>query len=483
MTAMQRTGTGSRKTIWHFLSILIGVFFSLVVFALCFYVFWSVIDGPVVVFNETEVAVGVGTEYDPMSVIGEVRGIPQSHISMDSSELDLSVPGDYSVVFHVDTFPISRGTLERYHLGFLSPADRVETLTVHVVDSAAPVITAVNGPLSVMRGDTVRAEDLILSAEDETDVAISFDDGSTEIKCDEDGSKTVTVVVEDLGGNRSEAQIVIEVEGPDETAPVIEGADDVILQVGENFDPMEGVSAVDDRDGDVAVEIVSGTAPEMTHAGSSSIVYRAVDQTGNETKVTRNAAVYDQVAGEGALRFGLLWNSTGVAGQPYLVAVNRVRNIVTVFTTGADGNYNVPVQSFVCSVGTATPDGAYTTQERYRWHDLWENSFGQYAIRITGHILFHSVPYTTSEDPSTLEYEEYNKLGTSASLGCVRLCVADCKWLYDNCPVGFPCVIYDDDLSSGPLGKPLPIHIDVNDKDKRGWDPTDPDPANPWNAS
>ena len=32
------------------------------------------------------------------------------------------------------------------------------------------------------------------------------------------------------------------------------------------------------------------------------------------------------------------------------------------------------------------------------------------------------------------------------------------------------------------MGKPGTIYTDPNDEAKRGWDPTDPDPANPWDA-
>ena len=63
----------------------------------------------------------------------------------------------------------------------------------------------------------------------------------------------------------------------------------------------------------------------------------------------------------------------------------------------------------------------------------------------------------------------------------MRLCVADEKWLYDNCPEGFPCCIYDEATSPGPLGKPQGIIIDTADA-RRGWDPTDPNPDNPWNS-
>ena len=35
----------------------------------------------------------------------------------------------------------------------------------------------------------------------------------------------------------------------------------------------------------------------------------------------------------------------------------------------------------------------------------------------------------------------------------------------------------------GPMGKPGTIYTDPTDESKRGWDPTDPDSANPWDAA
>ncbi len=68
--------------------------------------------------------------------------------------------------------------------------------------------------------------------------------------------------------------------------------------------------------------------------------------------------------------------------------------------------------------------------------------YGQYCSRITGGVLFHSVFYSTT-NPGTLAYNSYNRLGTTASHGCVRLNVADAKWIYDNCPSGTLVNIYD----------------------------------------
>ena len=74
--------------------------------------------------------------------------------------------------------------------------------------------------------------------------------------------------------------------------------------------------------------------------------------------------------------------------------------------------------------------------------------------------------------------DRYNQLGTVCSHGCVRLTVADAKWIYDNCPLGTTVSIYN--ASSLPVPKPSAPWLDISSPN-RGWDPTDPDPANPWN--
>lgn len=168
------------------------------------------------------------------------------------------------------------------------------------------------------------------------------------------------------------------------------------------------------------------------------------------------------------------------SSMPYLINVNRKQNIVVIYKNDGNGNFNEPVKAMVCSVGLTgeTPKGTFKTSDKYTWRLLEGNVYGQYATRITGHILFHSVPYAEKSKDS-LKYAAYNKLGKAASAGCIRLSVIDAKWIYDNCPKGTTVVIYDSS-DEEPLEKPTPIKIDTSDK-RRGWDPTDPDPNNPWN--
>ncbi len=163
---------------------------------------------------------------------------------------------------------------------------------------------------------------------------------------------------------------------------------------------------------------------------------------------------------------------------PYYVTVNLTDNIVTVYEKDETGEYTVPKKAFLCSVGESTPEGSFQTIEKYDWRYLFGDVWGQYATRITGHYLFHSVPYF-EKDKSTLEYEEYNKLGTTASMGCIRLTVKDAKWIYDNCPVGTTVEMYRGDVKE-PMQPAAVKKINVEDEARRGWDPTDPDSANLW---
>lgn len=177
-----------------------------------------------------------------------------------------------------------------------------------------------------------------------------------------------------------------------------------------------------------------------------------------------------------------LENAPESNGRPYYIRVNRQENVVTVYGLDETGHYAIPVKAMVCSVGlnNNTVVGTFTTSDRYAWHMLVGNVYGQYSYRIYQSFMFHSVPYF-SENKGDIETLEYNKLGEAASLGCVRLALKDCKWIYDNCPRGTLVTIYDDD-NPGPLGKPIPETIDVNSP-YAGWDPTDPDPENPWGGA
>lgn len=164
------------------------------------------------------------------------------------------------------------------------------------------------------------------------------------------------------------------------------------------------------------------------------------------------------------------------AASPYLIKINKQQCVVTIYKQDKKGKYTKPVKAMLCSPGSATPLGSFPLKEKIRWHTLDGPCYGQYCSRINGGVLFHSVWYYQPK-PNTLSCAQFNNLGSRVSHGCVRLCVRDAKWVYDNCPSGTTVVIYNS-KNPGPLGKPKSIKL----SGYTGWDPTDvTNPDNPWN--
>ncbi len=168
------------------------------------------------------------------------------------------------------------------------------------------------------------------------------------------------------------------------------------------------------------------------------------------------------------------------AADKYYIKVNYGAQVVTVYKKDSNGKYTVPVKAMVCSTGRYTPtSGTYRTLGKGNWWPLMGDVYGQYSTWICGDILFHSVPYLKSGDKSSLEYWAYDQLGQRVSMGCVRLTVADARWIYNNCPVGTQVEFYSSS-NPGPLGKPSTKKISSAPSYVRGWDPTEPDSRNPW---
>lgn len=280
----------------------------------------------------------------------------------------------------------------------------------------------------------------------------------------------------------------------------------VIVVVTSNKKQEEPTTTTTEAPTTVSTTAESTTEEESTEEESSTTTTEKDNKTSSKkssttTKKNSNTKDTASVSSDGVVKFSV--TSTYAANHKYCIAVNTKKNRVTIYGKDENGNFTKPVECFICSCGKekcncevekyqkknnsegyhshATPKGVFKTGQRprQRWLKMVDNSYGQYTTNINGgSIWFHSVCYT-GKDKSKLETEEFNKLGTQASLGCVRLCVRDAKWIYEEVSSGTLVFIYSNSVA-GPISptKSVP-KIDLNSKNK-GWDPTDPDKANPW---
>ena len=128
----------------------------------------------------------------------------------------------------------------------------------------------------------------------------------------------------------------------------------------------------------------------------------------------------------------------------YLLKIDTEKQLVTAYGW-EDGEYTKAVREMVCSTGlddTPTPAGTYkATGPVARWcyfptYDCW----AQYAFRIKGGVLFHSVLYQQPKESTLLE-GSVMKLGRKSSHGCVRLSVEDAQWIFENCTAGTTVIV------------------------------------------
>ena len=125
-----------------------------------------------------------------------------------------------------------------------------------------------------------------------------------------------------------------------------------------------------------------------------------------------------------------------------------------------------------------TPIGTYSicsngTASKYSVKPMHEPNgstvYARWASHIVGNVYFHSIA-VGSNSHYALRAKDYNKLGSPASAGCVRMTVADAKWIYDHAAVGTKVKISVGKSSKpGPLGKNKAIKISSSIK----YDPTD----------
>ena len=155
----------------------------------------------------------------------------------------------------------------------------------------------------------------------------------------------------------------------------------------------------------------------------------------------------------------------------YYIVVYTGSQSVVVYGKDSTGAYSKIIKKFTCSTGnkksSPTRKGVYAVRTKYKWKELMGGVYGQYSCGISPDYLFHSVPYA-AKDPSTLYDASYNNLGRAVSHGCIRLCVRDAKWIYDNVPIGTQVNVV---WTSGPAGMGVPKR--KSGAKYSGWDPSD----------
>ena len=134
---------------------------------------------------------------------------------------------------------------------------------------------------------------------------------------------------------------------------------------------------------------------------------------------------------------------------PYYVEVDVVNQLIKIFGLDENKEHTKLEKVFWCSTGTpgypSKPGDYILTGRRSRWAHFpnWGGGTAAWWLRIDREIAFHSIIYA-NYDLKRPNMNSVRKLGSVASHGCIRLTLADAKWMYDNIGAGTLVRIYDD---------------------------------------
>lgn len=211
-----------------------------------------------------------------VSAFDNLDGNISSKVEVDSSAVDLTTPGTYTVTYTVTD---------------LSGNTATTSITVTVVDRTAPVISGVAG-MTYVFGDPAPNYLAGVTATDNVDGDVTADIvvDSSAVDLTTPGLYAVTYQVEDASGNESPvAQAFIQVkefgDDADLVPPTISGQTNFTYTIGVSTAPdyLAGVTAADTVDGDVTASLaVDDSAVDLTTPGVYIVTYTAQDSFNNE---------------------------------------------------------------------------------------------------------------------------------------------------------------------------------------------------------
>jgi len=174
----------------------------------------------------------------------------------------------------------------------------VQTFEIVVEDTIKPKVQLKKVEWHIQLGETIKASDLIKEIQDFSATTVYFYDEEKQEKYESKsyslvGSYVERIIVEDSHHNQSASLRVKIVVETNKVPPKLNGVDPLVIGVGEDYDLLAGVSAIDDIEGDITDRmIVEGTVNNFV-VGEYKVVYMVSDSVGNTTKRIRKVTVVE----------------------------------------------------------------------------------------------------------------------------------------------------------------------------------------------
>ena len=220
-----------------------------------------------------EIDAECGTEFTEPGVKATVKDEDISNLIETSGSVDTSKLGQYEIEYKV-----------KYKKRKVS-----KRRIVNVVDHTGPVIT-LNGDAKVVVPSSIdEYQEPGATAVDASDGDVSSNI-NTKMEQVNDYTWKVVYTVKDSHDNESTAEREVCLQDTEAPQITLNGDADITIKEQEKYEDA-GVTAVDDRDGDITNQVVKEGYVDVYRAGTYTLTYTATDSSGNTAQATRNVTV------------------------------------------------------------------------------------------------------------------------------------------------------------------------------------------------
>lgn len=148
----------------------------------------------------------------------------------------------------------------------------------------------------------------------------------------------------------------------------------------------------------------------------------------------------------------------------YKIDVDLTNQICTIYGVYDNKSTKALMSEFVSTArkGKTTPTGNFKISSasggrkaKLRTAKMSSGkAYAEFLCRFHGGKCMHTVPYKSRQTTGHVNKNEFNKLGTPRSAGCVRMPWKLAQYIYERCPVGTPVRVFKGKAGAYPMGKP-----------------------------
>ncbi|HAT4368153.1 TPA: DUF5011 domain-containing protein [Clostridium perfringens] len=227
-----------------------------------------------------------GEDFNPLAGVtasDKEDGDLTSSLKVVTNEVNTKVPGTYKVVYEVTD---NQG------------AKTSKTITVTVLSNDLPVISGADN-ITIKEGTEFDAMSGIKANDTEDGDLTSKVEVKGSVDANKPGEYELVYTVVDKDGNKTEVKRIVKVNPKlveINSMPILSG-ENKIIKVGEDFDPLSGITASDKEDGDITSNIKVVTNEVNTKIpGTYKVVYEVTDNQGAKTSKTITVTVLKKIS-------------------------------------------------------------------------------------------------------------------------------------------------------------------------------------------